>query len=142
MAEKPVKKKKTAKLNSVNKMKILIVEDEMVLSKVLKEKFEHSDFECEVASDGEMAVTMAKSFKPDIIVLDLVLPKKNGFTVLKEVKEDPDLKQTPVIVVSNLGEDSDIKRALSLGATDYFVKSQHPINEIVEKVRSLLTETK
>jgi DNA-binding response OmpR family regulator len=123
-------------------MKILIVEDEAVLSKVLKEKFERSGFEAKVAADGEAAVIMAKEFRPEIIVLDLVLPKKNGFTVLKEVKEDADLSPIPVIVVSNLGEDSDIKRALTLGASDYFVKSQHPINEIVEKVKSVLTETK
>lgn len=123
-------------------MKILIVEDEQVLSKVLKEKFEKSGFEVQVAGDGETAVKLAQSFIPDIIALDLVLPKKNGFTVLKEIKEDANLKQIPVIVVSNLGEDSDIKRALSLGAADYFVKSQHPINEIVEKVRSVLTEIK
>lgn len=123
-------------------MKILIVEDEIVLSKVLKEKFERSGFEAQVAGDGEVAVTMAGEFKPDIIVLDLVLPKKNGFTVLKEIKENPNLSTVPVIVVSNLGEDSDIKHALTLGAADYFVKSQHPINEIVEKVKSVLTEAK
>lgn len=122
-------------------MKILVVEDEQVLSKVLKEKFERSDFEVQVAADGEIAVTMARSFKPDVIALDLVLPKKNGFTVLKELKEDQEMKGIPVIVVSNLGEDSDIKRAISLGAADYFVKSQHPINEIVEKVKGVLTET-
>lgn len=123
-------------------MKILVVEDEVVLSKVLKEKFERSDFEVQVAADGEVAVIMARSFKPDVIALDLVLPKKNGFTVLKELKEDAEMKGIPVIVVSNLGEDSDIKRAIALGATDYFVKSQHPINEIVEKVKGVLTETK
>lgn len=123
-------------------MKILVVEDEQVLSKVLKEKFERSGFEVQVAADGEVAVTMARSFKPDVIALDLVLPKKNGFTVLKELKEDAEMKGTPVIVVSNLGEDSDIKRAITLGAADYFVKSQHPINEIVEKVKGVLTETK
>ncbi len=123
-------------------MKILIVEDEAVLSKVLKEKFERSGFESVVASDGEAAIIAARGGKPDVIVLDLVLPKKNGFTVLKEIKEDADIKDIPIVVVSNLGEDSDIKRALTLGATDYFVKSQHPINEIVEKVKSVLTETK
>jgi len=123
-------------------MKILIVEDEQVLSKVLKEKFERSGFEVQVAADGEVAMTMARSFKPEVIALDLVLPKKNGFTVLKELKEDAEMKEIPVVVVSNLGEDSDIKRAISLGAADYFVKSQHPINEIVEKVKSVLTETK
>ncbi|KKU14487.1 MAG: Response regulator receiver protein [Parcubacteria group bacterium GW2011_GWB1_45_9] len=123
-------------------MKILIVEDEAVLSKVLKEKFERSGFECIVASDGEVAITMARDGKPDVIVLDLVLPKKNGFLVLEEIKEDAGMKLIPIVVVSNLGEDGDIKKALALGAADYFVKSQHPINEIVEKVKSVLTEIK
>lgn len=81
---------------------------------------------------------MARSFKPEVIALDLVLPKKNGFTVLKELKEDAEMKSIPVIVISNLGEDSDIKRVIFLGAVDYFIKSQHPINEIVEKVKSVL----
>lgn len=123
-------------------MKILIVEDEQVLSKVFKEKFAKSGFETKVSADGEAAMLDVVAFKPDVIVLDLVLPKKNGFTVLKEIKENQDISMIPVIVVSNLGEDSDIKRVLSLGAADYFVKSQHPINEIVEKVKSVLTETK
>lgn len=133
------KQNKTADVE-INKkdMKILIVEDEVVLSKVLKEKFERSDFDVQVAADGEIALTMARNFKPDVIALDLVLPKKNGFMVLKELKEDAEMKLIPIIVVSNLGEDSDIKRAISLGAADYFVKSQHPINEIVEKVKGMI----
>jgi DNA-binding response OmpR family regulator len=123
-------------------MKILIVEDEQVLSKVLKEKFEKAGFETKVSSDGEIAILDSKSFLPEIIVLDLVLPKKSGFEVLKAVKADPETKMIPVIVVSNLGEDSDIKQALNLGAKDYFVKSQHPINEIVEKVKVAITESR
>ncbi|MDO8504664.1 MAG: response regulator [Candidatus Liptonbacteria bacterium] len=120
-------------------MKILIVEDEPVLSKVLKEKFVKSGFETRVSADGEAAMLDVVAFKPDVIVLDLVMPKKNGFEVLKSIKENQDISMIPVVVVSNLGEDGDIKRALSLGAADYFVKSQHPINEIVEKVKSVLT---
>lgn len=123
-------------------MKILIVEDEQVLSKVLKEKFDKAGFETKVSADGEIAISDSKSFLPEIIVLDLVLPKKSGFEVLKAVKADPETKMIPVIVVSNLGEDSDIKQALSLGAKDYFVKSQHPINEIVEKVKVAITESR
>jgi len=119
-------------------MKILVVEDEIVLAKVLKEQFEESGFEVWVAIDGEVALPMAKKIKPDIIALDLVLPKKNGFTVLKELKEDEELKSTPVVVVSNLGEMGDISRAMSMGATDYFIKSQHPVNEVVEKVKEML----
>jgi DNA-binding response OmpR family regulator len=85
---------------------------------------------------------MAKSFKPDAVVLDLLLPKKNGFEVLEILKSDQELKIIPVVVVSNLGEDSDIKRALSLGAADYYVKSEHPLNEIVEKVENVILQSK
>lgn len=123
-------------------MKILIVEDEQVLAKVLKEKFDKAGFETKVSGDGDAAVVDAKNFLPEIIILDLVLPKKSGFEVLKEIKAGPETKTIPVIVVSNLGEDSDIKKALSLGAKDYFVKSQHPINEIIEKVKSAITEAR
>jgi DNA-binding response OmpR family regulator len=123
-------------------MKILVVEDEQVLAKVFEEKFQKARYEVKIAADGLTALELAKSFKPDVIVLDLVLPKKNGFDVLEDLKADDDLETIPVVVVSNLGEDDDIKKALSLGAADYFVKTQHPINEIVEKVKSVLIKSK
>lgn len=123
-------------------MKILVVEDEEVLSKVLQEKLQQSGYEVAIAADGEAALSMAKSFNPDAIVLDLLLPKKNGFEVLEVLKSDQALKMIPVVVVSNLGEDSDIKRSLSLGAADYYVKSEHPINEIVEKIQGVLLQAK
>ena len=123
-------------------MKALIVEDEEVLAKVFQEKLEKSGYEVRVAGDGDAALTVAASFKPDVIVLDLLLPKKSGFEVLEALKKDQMLKMMPVIVVSNLGEDSDIKRALSLGAADYYVKSEHPINEIVEKIKNVLLQAK
>jgi DNA-binding response OmpR family regulator len=119
-------------------MKILIVEDEEVLAKVLEEKLAKSGDDVVIAADGETAVTAAESFRPDIIVLDLLLPKRNGFEVLQILKADQTLKAIPVIVVSNLGEGSDIKRALALGATDYYVKSEHPFNEIIEKIKNIL----
>ncbi len=117
-------------------MKILIVEDEESLAFVLKEKLDKSGFETKVAKDGETALTLARAFKPELILLDLVLPKKDGFSVLRELKADPELEIVPVIVLSNLGEDENIKKAFALGAKDYFVKSQHPINEIVEKIET------
>jgi two-component system alkaline phosphatase synthesis response regulator PhoP len=123
-------------------MKILVVEDEQVLAKVFQEKFEKAHYDVKIAVDGEAALSEAKSFNPDVIVLDLVLPKKNGFDVLSELKADDSLKIIPVVVVSNLGEDEDIKRALSLGAIDYFVKAQHPINEIVSKVKAVSIKSK
>lgn len=123
-------------------MKILVVEDEQVLAKVFEEKFQKAHYEVKIAADGQAAIDLAKSFSPDVIVLDLVLPKKNGFDVLSELKSEDALKIIPVVVVSNLGEDEDIKRALSLGAEDYFVKAQHPINEIVSKVKSVSIKPK
>lgn len=117
-------------------MKILIVEDEESLAFVLKEKLDKTGFETKVAKDGETAITLAHAFKPELILLDLILPKKDGFSVLRELKADPDLGTVPVIVLSNLGEDENIKKAFALGAKDYFVKSQHPINEIVEKIET------
>lgn len=136
------KDRKKSSKSKEKEMKILIVEDEQVLSKVLKEKFDKAGFETKVSGDGEAAISDTKNFLPTIIVLDLVLPKKSGFEVLKAIKDDPETTNIPVIVVSNLGEDSDIKKALSLGAKDYFVKSQHPINEIIEKVKVAITEAR
>lgn len=123
-------------------MKILIVEDEEILLKVLQEKFEKEKFAVSVAMDGEVVLPIVRREHPDLILLDLILPKKNGFDVLTELKADPELKNIPVVALSNLGQDEDIKRALSLGATDYLVKTQHPINEVVEKVNNYLLKGK
>lgn len=129
----------TIKRRKVKFMKILIVEDEESLAFVLKEKLEKEKFEIQIAKDGEVAMSLARSFRPEMILLDLILPKKDGFLVLKELKADPELRVIPVIVLSNLGEDENIKKAFALGAKDYFVKSQHPINEIIEKIASVRT---
>jgi DNA-binding response OmpR family regulator len=121
-------------------MKVLIIEDEEALRKVLQEKMEHSGFETFAAKDGAEGWDMARSKNPDIILLDLVLPKKNGFDVIDLLKNDSELKSIPIFILSNLAEDESLKRALQMGAEDYFVKSQHPINEIVEKVKTRLVE--
>lgn len=125
-------------------MKILIVEDEEVLSKVLREKFENEGFKTEIATDGEMVMDMVKKTKPDLVLLDLLLPKKLGLDVLKDMKADAEVRDVRVLVLSNLDDDQDIKTALSLGAVDYFVKTQHPLKEIVEKVKEhlLIPKTK
>ena len=123
-------------------MKILIIEDEAPLAHVFEEKLNERGYFTEIAADGESGLATAKSFSPDVIVLDLRLPKKDGFEVLAELKADEALKSIPVIVVSNLMLDSDIKRALLLGAADYYVKSEHPINAIVEKIVHILPQGK
>lgn len=119
-------------------MKILIVEDEDVLKRVLQEKFEREKFTVALVEDGDKAFLAAQSFGPDLILLDIMLPKKDGLSVLEEIHADPEMSRIPIIVLSNLGEDEKIKKALSLGAVDYLVKTQHPINEVVEKVKNHL----
>lgn len=123
-------------------MRILIVEDEITLARVLQEKFEKEGFQVQVIKDGESVMGALKKDKPDIVLLDLILPKKHGLDVLKELKADSELAEIPVLVLSNLDSDEDIKNALSLGAVDYFVKAQHPIKEIVEKVNNYLVSSK
>ena len=98
------------------KKKIFIVEDEEMLSKVLAEQFSVAGFDVEIASDGEKALELLEKSKPDIILLDIILPKINGFDVLKSIKENPDTQDIPVIMTSNLG--NEIIKEYSIGFTD------------------------
>lgn len=118
--------------------RILIVEDEEFLSRALLDNFEAEGFSVDVAQNGDVALAQMAKQKPDMILLDLLLPRKGGFEVLEAVKKNPDWNLVPVVVLSNLGGDEQIKRALEMGADDYFVKSQHPIEEVIEKVKDTL----
>jgi len=122
--------------------KVLVVEDEEILAKILQEKFRAANFESEIAGDGDVALPIAKKFMPNIIVLDLILPKKDGFQVLKELKADSALKKVPVIILSNLGQEEEIKKGFSLGAADYLVKAQNPIKAVIERVKNYLEKGK
>lgn len=117
---------------------VLVVEDEEFLVRALKDNLVAEGCSVSVATDGEEVVERLKEKKPSLILLDLLLPKKNGFDVLRDLKSNPEYQYIPVVVLSNLGEDVEIKRALELGASDYFVKSQHPIQEVIEKVQEYL----
>ena len=112
--------------------KILIVEDEKPMARALELKLKHSGFDAQIANDGQMALDLMKSSKFDLILLDLMLPKVDGFGVMKEMKERKD--KTPVIIASNLGQDDDAQKAKSMGAKWYFVKSDTPINKIVDYI--------
>lgn len=117
---------------------VLVVEDEEFLIRALKDNLREEGYEVGVARNGDEALESIEGKKPNLILLDLLMPKKDGFAVLEELKKNPELSLIPVIVLSNLGADHDIKRALQLGAIDYFVKAQHPIAEIVEKAKKIL----
>ncbi|OGL97297.1 hypothetical protein A2318_01400 [Candidatus Uhrbacteria bacterium RIFOXYB2_FULL_45_11] len=120
---------------------ILIVEDDEVILRALYLSFHEGDFTIATATDGETAVTMTHRLKPDLVLLDLVLPKKSGFDYLKEIKADPVLKPIPVIVLSNLGTDENKEHAKSLGAMDYFVKSDTDLSVLVQKVTKILEKS-
>jgi DNA-binding response OmpR family regulator len=115
-------------------MKLLIVEDEEVLVRVLREKFEKLGVQVYTVLEGSGAFEAVKKFNPDMILLDIVLPNKDGFEVLSELKADRQVQNIPVIIMSNIEEDDRVRDALKMGAIDYIMKVQHPINEIVEKV--------
>lgn len=123
-------------------MKILIVEDEDILRNVLQEKFKEEGFNVSVAERGDIVLSLAKKFKPNIILLDILLPEMDGIDILIALKDDNDLSSIPVIMLSNLSEDQKIKQALELGAVDYLIKTQHPINEVVERVNKYVLKAK
>jgi len=120
------------------KFKVAVIEDEEVLLKSLAGELGDAGFLVVAAPDGEIGLKLILTEKPDLILLDLVMPKQDGFYVLEEVRKNPEWGLVPIIVLSNLGGDAEIKRALAMGADDYFVKSQHPIKTVVEKVREYL----
>jgi len=117
--------------------KILLVEDDKFLSNILKLKLEKSGFEVADAFDGDEALKKLTAFNPDLMLLDIILPKKGGFELLAEMKEDGNLSKVPVIIISNLGQEEDIAKGKSLGAIDYFVKSRSSIDELVEKIKEI-----
>ncbi len=121
--------------------KILLVEDDLFLFSLLKNRLEKEKFEVLPAHDGNEAIKVLRETKPDLILLDLILPGKSGFEVLEEVKADPQLQDrasVPVIIISNLSQESDIERGRELGVVDYFVKARVSIDDLVRKVGDAL----
>ena len=118
--------------------KILIAEDDKFLANAYRLKLSKLGFDVRLATDGQEALNILKDFIPDLMILDLVMPNKDGFAVLEEVKSRPDTKSVPVIIASNLGQKEDIDRGLKLGAADYIVKADVAISEIVDKINARL----
>lgn len=120
------------------KIKVLIMEDDSYILEMYKIKFESSDFEVISANDGVMGLKILEKKKPDIILLDIIMPKKDGFSVLKEIKSNPALEKIPVILLTNLGQRENIEKGLKLGAASYIIKAHFTPSEIVRKVREVL----
>ncbi len=120
--------------------KILFVEDEPTLQKAVGEILTQEGFQVFSALDGEKGLELIKKEKPDLILLDLILPKKDGFEVLKEMKENEELKNIPVIVLTNLEGMGDVEKALSLGATTYLIKANYELGDVVKRIKQILGE--
>lgn len=121
--------------------KILVVEDDKFLRELMMRKLESEPgFEVASAIDGENGLKAMQEQKPDIVLLDLILPGMGGFEVLSQIKNDTALADVPVIILSNLGQQEDVDRGMQLGAADYMVKAHFTPNEIIEKVRQILAK--
>lgn len=117
---------------------ILIIEDDDFFRELIRKKLLSKDFDVLEAVDGEKGVETMKEKKPDLVLLDLLLPNIDGFEVLLKVKADPSISSTPIIILSNLGQQEDIERGLKLGAVDYLIKSQFDIDQIIGKIKTIL----
>jgi len=116
----------------------LVAEDDKYYGKIYKAKLNKEGLDVTVAINGKLALEEAAKRKPDLMLLDLVMPVMDGFETLKTLKADPNLKTVKVVVLSNLGQDEDIQKAKDLGAADYIVKSNVSISELVAKIKTLV----
>lgn len=119
-------------------MKILIAEDDTFFQKFYSAKLQEKGFEIVVAVDGEEAIQKVTEVKPDLVLLDIIMPKKDGFEVLAALKSSDATKSIPVIVFSSLGQEQDVKKALQLGALDYVNKGFYNIDLLFEKIAKFI----
>jgi DNA-binding response OmpR family regulator len=123
-----------------DKIKILLVEDDSFLLGMYATKFEMEDFKVIMAEDGEKAIRVAIKELPDIILLDIILPKLNGFEVLKRLKNETATSKIPVILLTNLSQKDEIEQGLAIGAKDYLIKAHFMPSEVVEKIKKILNK--
>ena len=120
------------------KSKVILIEDEEMLSNMYEAKFIKEGFDIKKALDGETGLKLIQEENPDLVLLDIIMPKLDGFSVLRKIKEDPKNKNIPVILLTNLGQDEDVKKGNSLGASGYLVKANMTPSQVVDKVKEFL----
>ncbi|MEA3295617.1 MAG: response regulator [Patescibacteria group bacterium] len=118
--------------------KILIIEDDKFLRELISQKISKQGYIVIGAIDGEDGIEEFKKEKPDLVLLDLILPGIDGFEVLSQIKSNAELSKTPVIILSNLGQKEDIEKGVNLGADDYLIKAHFTPNEIIEKIEKVI----
>ncbi len=117
---------------------ILLIEDDKFLRELMVKKLLTMDYDVAFAVDGESGLSMIKEVKPDVVLLDLILPGINGFEVLEKAKQDPEIADIPVIILSNLGQKEDIERGQELGAADFMIKAHFTPQEVANKIKTVL----
>ncbi|MBI5732078.1 MAG: response regulator [Candidatus Magasanikbacteria bacterium] len=125
-------------MNKQNQLKIVLVEDDSFLSDIYKTKLELEGFKVMVAGDGEKGLKLIQTKTPNLIILDILLPKMDGFAILETIKKDENLKKIPVILLTNLGQNEEVRKVFSLGAVDYLIKAHYKPSEVVEKIKKHL----
>ncbi len=118
--------------------KILIIEDDPLMTRLYQKVFKFEKYEVEVASNGKTGLEKVDSFKPTLILLDIMMPKMNGLQVLAKLKANPETKKIPVVVLTNLAGTQDAETAMAKGAVKYIVKSEHEPKEVVKIVKGIL----
>ena len=122
-------------------IKILIIEDDKFLLKAYSIKLKKEKFSVILATDGASGLKLAEKERPSLIILDLMLPRMNGFEFLKKIKSNEKLKDIPIIVISVLGQKTDQEKAIRLGAEKYLIKTDHTLEEIIKNINNILTIT-
>lgn len=120
--------------------KILIVEDELVLLDLLQKKLIKEGYAVSVAQDGEEGLRRMREVKPDLVLLDIMMPRKNGFEVLEEKNQDKKIADIPVVIISNSGQSVEIERAIKLGVKDYLIKADFDPREVIAKVTKIFDQ--
>ena len=120
--------------------KILIIEDEEILLELIQKKLTQEGYQVDVAKDGQEGLNKIKEGKPDLVLLDIVMPKMGGFEVIEKVGQDEELKNIPIIIISNSGQPVELNRAKELGIRDWLIKTDFDPEEVVNKVRKQLGE--
>lgn len=115
--------------------KILLIEDEEIMIGLLEKKLAQEGYEISVARDGIEGLEKMRKAKPDLILLDIVMPKMGGFEVMERIKEDKELKKIPIVIISNSGQPVEIDRARELGARDWLIKTEFDPQEVIDKVK-------
>ncbi|OHA63470.1 MAG: hypothetical protein A3E07_01005 [Candidatus Wildermuthbacteria bacterium RIFCSPHIGHO2_12_FULL_45_9] len=120
--------------------KMLLVEDDPLLIDIYTTKLKESGFEVKVIEDGADVLTHMKKEKPDLVLLDIVLPHQDGWEILRQAQEDPETKDMKIVVLSNLGQQEEINKGLQLGAVKYLIKAHYTPSEIVEEIKAILAQ--